>query len=66
MALKPKKQLFRSKKLRTVCGVLGGFSEAFEIDVVLLRALYILVTAFTGFAPGIVAYLLLCFIMPQE
>lgn len=60
------KTLTRSKTNRTVTGVLGGLGEFFEIDAVLIRVVYVLLTAFSGFVPGIIAYALMALIIPEE
>jgi len=59
------KTLTKSKNA-TISGVLGGFGEMLEIDPVILRVLYILMTAFTGFFPGIVAYIIMMVIVPNQ
>lgn len=66
MAIKVTKTLTRSKINRTVLGVCGGLGEYFNIDPTIIRLALILVTAFTGFAPGIVAYLLAALVMPEK
>ncbi|MBN2651391.1 MAG: PspC domain-containing protein [Spirochaetales bacterium] len=58
------KKLFRSKKNKMVAGVLGGLAEYFNIDATLVRVIGILIILFSGFVPGIVAYLILILIMP--
>lgn len=63
--------MLKNKKLTkstnaTFSGVLGGIGEMFDIDPVLIRVLYIIVTAFTGFVPGIVAYLIMMMIVPAR
>jgi phage shock protein PspC (stress-responsive transcriptional regulator) len=47
-------------------GVLGGLAEWIGCDASVARVAYILVTAFTGFALGIVAYAALWVFLPQE
>ncbi|OGV94731.1 hypothetical protein A3A66_01885 [Microgenomates group bacterium RIFCSPLOWO2_01_FULL_46_13] len=66
MAEVNKKHFTRSKTNRVIYGVLGGFGELLGVDPVLVRALYVLATAFTGFIPGIVAYIVLCLIVPEK
>lgn len=46
-------------------GVCGGIADYFEIDPTLVRAGYAILTAFSVAFPGILLYILLCFIMPQ-
>jgi phage shock protein C len=61
-----KKQLFRSRKNKILFGVLGGLGDYYAIDPTLLRLAWILIVVFTGFVPGIIAYLLAALIMPQK
>ncbi|WP_128694417.1 PspC domain-containing protein [Methanoculleus taiwanensis] len=60
------KKLTRSRNDRMVAGVIGGLGEYFNVDANLIRVLWVIITVFTGFIPGIVAYLLLWLILPQE
>ena len=49
-----------------VAGVLGGLSEYTKIHVSLLRLVYVLLTAFTGLFPGILAYLIAALILQPK
>ncbi len=64
------KYLYRSQKNKIVFGVIGGLTEyagdRISLDPVAWRAAYVLLTAFTGFAPGIIAYLVLAIIIPKK
>lgn len=60
------KILYRSQKNRVIAGVLGGLADYIGIDANLLRLIWIVLTAITGFIPGIVAYILAALIIPQE
>ncbi len=60
------KKVYRSDGNRVLAGVLGGLGEYFEVDPVLLRILFILLTIFTGVAPGIIAYLLMIAVIPRQ
>jgi phage shock protein C len=59
------KKLTKSKNA-SISGVLGGLGEMLDIDPVILRVLYILITAFTGFVPGIIAYIIMMVIVPNH
>ena len=59
-----KKNLYRSKTNKKVYGVFGGLGEYYSIDPTLLRLVWIAVVVFTGFAPGIIAYLVAWVILP--
>lgn len=60
------KKLYRSRNNRIWKGILGGFGEYFNIDPVLLRAAFIFLVFITGFAPGVLAYIISIFIIPNE
>ena len=59
------KKLYRSHEHRVISGVMGGLGEYFAVDPVILRLLYLLVTIATGVIPGIIAYLVAIFIVPE-
>ena len=59
------KKLMRSNN-KMVAGVCAGIAEYFDIDPTIVRAAYALLTIFTAGLLGIIAYAVLCFIMPQK
>ena len=59
-----KKRLFRSRTERKISGVAGGLANYLEIDVVLIRALFIL--GFIIGTTGLWFYLILWIITPEE
>lgn len=59
-----KRKLTKNSKNKILFGVIAGFADYFEIDVTLLRVLWLLVVAMTGFIPGIFAYIAAYFVMP--
>lgn len=60
------KKLTRSASDRMVAGVFGGIGTYFRIPANILRVLYVLLTVFTGFVPGIIIYVILVVIMPAD
>lgn len=58
------KKLYRSRRNKIFAGVAGGLAEYFEIDPVFIRALFI-VSVF-GYGTGVLAYIVLWIIVPQE
>ena len=64
MAEQPKK-LYRSTKDRWIGGVCGGLGEYFKLDPTLVRIIFILIALFM-MGGGILIYLLLWLIIPQE
>ncbi len=59
-----KKKLYRSSRGKILAGVCTGLGEYFEIDPVLIRALFI-VALFSG-GIGVILYIVLWIIMPTE
>lgn len=57
-------RLYRSRRLRIIGGVAGGLAEYFQIDVVLIRLLW-LVAAFVG-GGGVLAYIIAWIVIPEE
>lgn len=60
-----------SKKLtksynRMIAGVCGGIAEYFDVDATVIRVAYVLLSVCTAAFPGLLVYLLLCLIMPNE
>jgi phage shock protein C len=63
MAEKP---LRRSRRHRMFGGVIGGFAEYFDRDPTLLRVLYVLISVLSAGFPGILVYLVLWMVIPEE
>lgn len=61
-----KRPIERSRAHRMLGGVLGGIAEWIGCDPSVARVAYILLTAFTGFLLGIVAYGVLWVFLPEE
>lgn len=47
-------------------GLLAGVGDYLNTDPVVVRLVFVLATAFTGFGPGIVAYVIGSIIVPSE
>lgn len=60
------KLLYKSRDNRVFSGVVGGIGEYLEMDPVVLRLLWVLVVIFTGLVPGVVAYIIAIFIIPEH
>ncbi len=56
----------RSKSQRMIGGVCGGLAEYWNIDVTLVRIGYVLATLFTAVWVGVVAYVVMLFIVPEQ
>ncbi len=59
------RQLRRSRTNRRIAGVCGGLGAYFGIDPTLIRLLFVLL-ALPGGAPGLLIYLILWLVMPEE
>lgn len=62
LSLKDKK-LERSKKDRFLAGVCGGLGEYFDIDSLIFRLVFILLTIFAG--SGVIIYIICWILMPE-
>lgn len=58
--------LSRSRHDRWVAGVLGGIARRFGWNSTLLRILFILVSIASAAFPGILVYLVLWLLIPEE
>ncbi|MGB9591265.1 MAG: PspC domain-containing protein [Candidatus Kryptoniota bacterium] len=59
------KRLYRSKRNKVVAGVAGGLGEYLEVDPVLIRLLFVIISLAPGFhAIGIIAYIVLWVAVP--
>jgi phage shock protein C len=59
----PRRKLTRSRD-KMIAGVCGGIAEYFQMDPTLVRVLYVLVSILSAAFPGILAYIILMFVMP--
>ncbi|MFH1050622.1 MAG: PspC domain-containing protein [bacterium] len=57
------KRLYRSTKDRMLAGVCGGLAEYFDIDPVIIRVLFVVVTL--GAGVGILGYIILWIVVPE-
>ena len=60
------KKLYRSNENKVIFGVMGGFGEYLDVDPVLLRVIYIFLSVFTAFFPGVIAYILMAIVVPKK
>ena len=58
--------LRRSRDKGMIAGVVAGLAQYFSMDVTLLRVLYVLVSIISVAFPGILAYILLWILIPEE
>jgi len=60
------KRLTRSFRDRMIGGVCGGLAEYFNVDPSLIRVGWVLMTFFSGFFFGIIAYVVLMVVVPEQ
>jgi phage shock protein PspC (stress-responsive transcriptional regulator) len=60
-----KSRLTRSSN-RIIAGICAGLAEWLGWDVALVRLLYLILTIFSAGFPGIIAYLILWIVMPED
>ena len=58
--------LSRSRSDRVLAGVMGGIARRFGWNSTLLRVLYVVVSIASAGFPGILVYLILWLLMPEE
>lgn len=60
------KKLYKSRTVKTIAGVCGGLEDYFNIDVTIIRLVWVAITIATGIFPGIFAYVAAALIIPDE
>ena len=60
------KKLYRSRADKKISGVCGGLGQYLNIDPTLVRVLYVVLSLFTTCFPGLILYILLAIIIPEE
>ena len=64
--ISPHRPLHRSRYNVMLAGVCGGIAEWLGWDPTLVRVLYVLASILFVAFPGIIVYLILCVVMPQD
>lgn len=60
------KKLTRSVDDRMIGGVCGGLARYFNIDTSIVRVGWVLLTLFSSIFPGVIAYIIMLIIIPEE
>ena len=58
--------LRRSRDERMIAGVVGGLAAYWDKDPTLLRVLYVLLSMLSAAFPGVLVYIILWVIIPEE
>lgn len=64
--INPSRPLHRSRANAVIAGVCGGIAEWIGWDPTLVRVLYVLVSIFSAAFPGMLVYVILWAVMPQD
>ncbi|MEC8339527.1 MAG: PspC domain-containing protein [Nanoarchaeota archaeon] len=60
------KKLTKNMSDKKISGVCSGIAKYFNVDATLVRIVTILVIIFTALIPGLIAYALAAWIMPEK
>ena len=60
------KKLYKNKKGAKISGVCQGLSEYFEIDVTVIRVLFLILVFITGIFPCVILYFAAALVMPDK
>ena len=58
------RRLTRSARYKMIAGVCGGLAEYFDLDPTIVRVAYVILSIVSVAFPGILAYIVLMFVMP--
>jgi phage shock protein C len=65
-AVSARKRLMRPRANRKIAGVCAGLAEYFDLDVTLVRVLWLVITFFSALVFGTVGYIVAWIVMPEE
>ena len=60
------KKLKKSDENRMICGVCAGIAEYFEIDVNVVRLIWVIASLVSGLFVGVAAYLISAVLIPMD
>jgi phage shock protein PspC (stress-responsive transcriptional regulator) len=66
MQMDTPKRLTRSRTDRMIAGVCGGLAQYFDLDVSIIRILFVVLTIFTAAFPGILVYIIMWIVVPEQ
>jgi phage shock protein C len=61
-----RKRLVRPRAQRKIAGVCAGLAEYFDLDVTLVRVLWLVITFFSALVFGTLGYIVAWIVMPEE
>ena len=59
-----KDKLYRSRRIRVFGGIAGGMSQYFNLDPIIIRVIFVVVTIMHGV--GLILYIILWIVIPEE
>jgi phage shock protein C len=60
------RRLYRNQKSRMIGGVCGGLAKYWNVDVTIIRVIYVVMTLITNFFLGIAVYVIALLVIPSE
>lgn len=60
------KKLHRSSKQRMIAGICGGLAEYFDMDVNIMRLLFVAISLLSVLFPMVIFYIIAWIIVPEE
>jgi len=60
------KKLYRSSKQRMIAGICGGLAEYFDVDVNIMRLLFVAISLLSVLFPMVIFYIMAWIIVPEE
>jgi phage shock protein C len=60
------KKLYRSSKQRMIAGVCGGLAEYFDMDVNIMRLLFVAISLLSVLVPMAIFYIIAWIIIPEK
>lgn len=60
------KKLYRIEEGKMLAGVCGGVAEYFNMDITVMRVLWVIASLCTGIGAGIILYIVMAIIVPTK
>ena len=60
------KKLYRSRTDKKLAGVFGGLGAYLNVDPTILRVIFVLLAIFSAGFPGLILYIALALLLPEE
>lgn len=60
------KKLYKNEHDEVLTGIIGGIGEYFAVDPTVLRIAFVVLVLITGIFPGVIAYIIAYFIIPER